>query len=99
MKNLYDYFRPVREEARLYSEDEIDQAIDEAVTGARMVGVGKNLVRALRERDAQIARLRVALNHYADRENWHLHEYQDGGDDWMWWRGDDPWTVAEEALG
>lgn len=34
-KDLYDLFAPVREEAQEHSEDEINQAIDQAVTAAR----------------------------------------------------------------
>lgn len=35
LKDLYDLFAPVREEARRYDEAEIDQAIDAAVAAAR----------------------------------------------------------------
>ncbi len=35
LKQLYDYFEPVREEARAFSEQEIDQAIDQAVRVVR----------------------------------------------------------------
>jgi hypothetical protein len=35
LKDLYDLFAPVREEACRYDEAEIDQAIDAAVAAAR----------------------------------------------------------------
>ena len=35
LQDLYDLFAPVREEARQYSEDEINAAIDEAVQAVR----------------------------------------------------------------
>ena len=35
LKELYDLFAPVREEARSFSEDEINAAIDEAVKAVR----------------------------------------------------------------
>ena len=35
LDELYGLFAPVREEAKAYSEDEIDTAIDEAVRAVR----------------------------------------------------------------
>jgi len=35
LKDLYDLFVPVREEAKAYTEDQIHAAIDEAVTAVR----------------------------------------------------------------
>ncbi len=35
LKDLYDLFAPAREEARAYTEDEINAAIDEAVAASR----------------------------------------------------------------
>jgi AbrB family looped-hinge helix DNA binding protein len=34
-KDLYDFFAPVREEAKAHSEEDIDAAIDEAVRAVR----------------------------------------------------------------
>ncbi len=35
LRELYDYFAPAREEAKRYSEEEINADIDEAVKGVR----------------------------------------------------------------
>jgi AbrB family looped-hinge helix DNA binding protein len=35
LRELYDFFAPVREEAAAYTEEEVDQAIDEALAAVR----------------------------------------------------------------